>query len=99
MLVGDVRCATRMSGAICTLSGGSAWFSAVMKMATLDAARAMKLDGKLGSIAVGKVADLMIVPGDPLADIAALEAVTKVVSRGNVFDSAKLYQAVGVAPK
>ncbi len=38
----------------------------------------------------------MIVPGDPLKDIKVLQQVTTVVSRGNVFDSAKLYQAVGV---
>ncbi|HEY5923517.1 MAG TPA: amidohydrolase family protein, partial [Kofleriaceae bacterium] len=73
--------------------------AAILRMATIDAARSMKLDGKLGSIALGKVADLLIVPGDPLADIKALPAVTTVVSRGSVFDSAKLYQAVGVAPK
>jgi imidazolonepropionase-like amidohydrolase len=73
--------------------------AAILRMTTLEAARTMKLDGKLGSIAPGKVADLMIVPGDPLADIKAVEGVTTVVSRGNVFDSAKLYQAVGVAPK
>jgi imidazolonepropionase-like amidohydrolase len=71
--------------------------AAILRMASIDAARAMKLDAKLGSIAVGKVADLMIVPGDPLADIKAVEHVTTVVSRGNVFDSAKLFQAVGVA--
>lgn len=71
--------------------------AAILRMATLDAARAMKLDGKLGSIAVGKVADLMIVPGDPLRDIKAVQQVKTVVSRGNLFDSAKLYQAVGVA--
>ncbi len=70
--------------------------AAILRIATLDAARATKLDGKLGSIKVGKVADLMIVPGDPLKDIKALQQVTTVVSRGNVFDSAKLYQAVGV---
>jgi imidazolonepropionase-like amidohydrolase len=69
----------------------------ILRMATLDAARAMKLEGKLGSITAGKVADLLIMPGDPLADIKAVQQVKTVVSRGNVFDSAKLYQAVGVA--
>lgn len=73
--------------------------AAILRMATLDAARAMKLDSKLGSVAPGKVADLVIVPGDPLADIKAVEGVTTVISRGNLFESAQLYQAVGVAPK
>jgi len=72
---------------------------AILRMATLDAARAMKLDGKLGSITAGKVADLMVVTGDPLADINTVENVTLVVSRGNLFDPATLDRAVGVAPK
>ena len=33
--------------------------------ATIDAARAMKLDKKIGSIAKGKIADLVVVDGDP----------------------------------
>jgi imidazolonepropionase-like amidohydrolase len=70
--------------------------AATLRIATLDAARAMKLDGKLGSIKVGKVADLFILPGDPIADIKALTGVHTVVNRGIVFDSAKLYTAVGV---
>jgi imidazolonepropionase-like amidohydrolase len=72
--------------------------AATLRIATLDAARAMKLDSKLGSIAVGKTADFFVVPGDPLADIKATTAVRTVVSRGIVFDPAKLYQAVGVKP-
>jgi hypothetical protein len=48
---------------------------------------------------VGKVADVFVVPGDPLADIKSLTGVTMAVSRGNVFDSGQLYQAVGVSPK
>jgi imidazolonepropionase-like amidohydrolase len=73
--------------------------AAILRMATLDAARGVRLDGKLGSVAPGKLADLLIVPGDPVADIKAIEDVKLVVSRGNVFDSAGLYRAVGVAPK
>ena len=43
--------------------------AAVLRMATLDAARAMSLDKQIGSIAAGKRADLFVVDGDPLANI------------------------------
>jgi hypothetical protein len=69
-----------------------------LKIDTIDAARAMKMDKKSGSISPGKMADLVVIDGDPLAKI---DDVTKVVStlRGGVlFASSPLYAAVGVAP-
>jgi len=72
--------------------------AAVLQMATLGAARSMKLDAKLGSIAPGKVADLVVVAGDPLKTIAEISNVKMTVSRGVVFSSDPLFQAVGTAP-
>jgi hypothetical protein len=72
--------------------------AAVLKMATLDAARAMKLDGKLGSIAPGKVADVFVVQGDPLASIGDIANVKMTVSRGVLFNSEPLFQAAGTRP-
>ncbi len=68
----------------------------VLRMATLDAARGMKLDGKVGSIAVGKRADLAILDGDPLADIKQLRTIERAVRAGVIYTSAPLYAAVGV---
>ncbi|HSD86536.1 MAG TPA: amidohydrolase family protein [Kofleriaceae bacterium] len=72
--------------------------AAILKMATIDAARAMRLDGKIGSIAPGKQADMIVVAGDPLADITEITHVTQTVSRGVLFGATPLYQAVGVMP-
>ena len=72
--------------------------AAILRMATIDAARAMKVDKKLGSITAGKQADFFVVPDDPLVDVTAVRGVHTVVSRGVVWDSAKLYAAVNVAP-
>jgi imidazolonepropionase-like amidohydrolase len=69
----------------------------VLRMATIGAARSMKLDAKIGTIAVGKVADLVIVDGDPLADITTIGNVTHTMSRGVLFESASLCEAVGVS--
>jgi predicted amidohydrolase YtcJ len=70
----------------------------VIRMATIDAARGMRLEKKIGSIAVGKRADLAILTGDPLADIKQLRTIERTVRAGVVFESAPLYASVGVKP-
>jgi imidazolonepropionase-like amidohydrolase len=44
-----------------------------LQTATRNAARALKLDRDLGTLEAGKIADLVAVDGDPLADIACLQ--------------------------
>jgi hypothetical protein len=70
----------------------------VLRMASLDAARLMKLEKKTGSIAAGKVADLFVVDGDPLVRIADAANVITTVRGGVEYSSASLYTAVGVRP-
>jgi imidazolonepropionase-like amidohydrolase len=67
-----------------------------LRDATIEPARAMKLEKKTGSIAAGKVADLVVVDGDPLADIADVRKVVKTVRAGTVYPSHELFEAVGV---
>jgi imidazolonepropionase-like amidohydrolase len=45
-----------------------------IRVATLDSARLLKLDDRIGSLDEGKTADLVIVDGNPIADIAVLRA-------------------------
>lgn len=53
--------------------------------ATIDAARAMKLDENVGSIEVGKYADFVVIDGDPLNDVSLLRTgVVGVVQGGRV---------------
>jgi imidazolonepropionase-like amidohydrolase len=70
--------------------------AAALRMATLDAARSMKLDFKTGSIAENKAADMFVVDGDPLARIDDVGRVVSTMRGGVVFPSAPLYDAVGV---
>jgi hypothetical protein len=65
--------------------------------ATLGAARIMHRDKDLGSIAPGKIADLVLLDGDPLVDISAVRRPTLVCKNGNVFDPIALWRALGVA--
>lgn len=53
-----------------------------IQSATIEAARLMRWDDRVGSIAVGKMADLVIVRADPLRDIAALERIDIVIKGG-----------------
>ena len=70
----------------------------VLRMATLDAARAMRLDKQVGTITVGKRADLVIVDGDPLEDIAKNRATVFTMRAGILYKTDALYGAVGVRP-
>lgn len=70
----------------------------VLRIATIEGARGMKLDGKLGSVSVGKRADLAILSGDPLGDITQLRTIERTVRAGVVYTSAPLFASVGVQP-
>jgi len=67
----------------------------VVQMATLTAARVMKRDSELGSIAPGKLADMTLVNGDPtiIIDIRKIDVVVK---GGAVMYPSELYPAVGI---
>lgn len=70
----------------------------VLYDSTLGAARVMKLDTETGSIAPGKRADLVLVEGDPTADIAAIRNTKLVVKAGRLFDPEALAEAAGLKP-
>jgi imidazolonepropionase-like amidohydrolase len=70
----------------------------VLQNATLNAARIMKLDRDLGSIAAGKLADVTLVNGDPVANISDIRKTVLVMKDGVLYRPEELYAAVGVAP-
>lgn len=53
-----------------------------IRAATLSGAEALDMTGDVGSIAVGRYADIIAVDGDPLADVTRLEHVAAVVKGG-----------------
>lgn len=55
---------------------------AAIRAATLDAARMLAIDELTGSIEAGKMADLMIVAGDPLKSIGNTTRIASVYHRG-----------------
>ena len=65
-----------------------------IKIATFNGARFLGEDAHIGSIAVGKQADLMVVRGNPAAKITEIEKVEIVFKDGVGYDSEKLIQSV-----
>ncbi len=54
----------------------------VIIAATMENARFFRIDERLGSIEVGKIADLILVEGDPLKDIQVMRQVKRVMLNG-----------------
>jgi imidazolonepropionase-like amidohydrolase len=65
-----------------------------IKIATFNGAKFLGEDARIGSIANGKQADLMIVKGNPATNIADIEKVEIVFKDGVGYDSEKLIQSV-----
>jgi len=68
----------------------------VLRMATLGASQVMKHDDTRGSIAPGKLADVILVGGDPATNISDIRKVELVVKDGVIYRSADLYKALGI---
>ena len=69
-----------------TMAGMSAFDA--LKAATVNPAKALGFDG--GTIEPGKIADLIAIDGDPLANIASTYKVRKVIANGRPYDVAEL---------
>jgi hypothetical protein len=65
-----------------------------IRIATLNGATFLGRQNAIGSIAVGKNADLVVVKGDPAARIADIENVAIVFKDGVGYDSGKLLDSV-----
>jgi imidazolonepropionase-like amidohydrolase len=69
----------------------------VLRIATWEAARVAKRSDRLGSIEPGKLADLVLIDGDPLADLRAIRRVDVVMKDGVLFDPQAILKELGVA--
>jgi imidazolonepropionase-like amidohydrolase len=65
-----------------------------IKIATLNGAKFLGEDARIGSLAPGKQADLMVVKGNPAANISDIEKVEIVFKDGVGYDTEKLIQSV-----
>lgn len=54
----------------------------VIRAATIENARFLRVDERLGTVEKGKLADLVLIDGDPLSDIKAMRNVKRVMLNG-----------------
>jgi hypothetical protein len=69
-----------------------------LQIATINAARLLKKDNDLGSIAPGKLADFVLVEGNPVEHISDIRRCRLVAKNGVLYTSAEVYRAIGVKP-
>ena len=56
-----------------------------IKAATMETAKLLRIDSKLGSLESGKIADIIAVDGNPLNDLSVMQNVVFVMKEGNVY--------------
>jgi len=71
----------------------------VLRMATLTPAMVMGVNKDRGVIAAGKLADMVLIDGDPIQNIRAINKITTVIKAGKVYDPAAIEKALGIAPR
>lgn len=71
----------------------------VLRIATLVPARVLGVEKDRGTLTPGKLADMVLVDGDPLRNISDIRRVHRTLKGGLVFDPAALEQALGMSPR
>jgi imidazolonepropionase-like amidohydrolase len=69
-----------------------------LQTATINAAEALGADAHLGTLEPGKVADMVVITGDPLTDIKATRNVRTVIKNGQVIEMNTLLTGGAGAP-
>jgi uncharacterized UPF0146 family protein len=69
-----------------------------IQAATIVPARVMGLDKEVGTIEVGKRADVILLDANPLESIHNIRSVKYVITNGTMYDSTELWRSVGFKP-
>ena len=67
-----------------------------LQCATIGGAKYLGYDREVGSLEVGKLADLIVMDRDPLADIRNSESISRVMMNGRLYDAARMDE---IAPR
>jgi hypothetical protein len=71
----------------------------VLRMATLTPALVMGVNKDRGVISAGRLADMILVDGDPTKEIRDLNKIATVIKGGNVYDPTSIEKALGILPR
>ena len=66
----------------------------VLKAATIGGASYLGLDKDIGSLEAGKLADVIVIDGDPLTDIRVTEKVSHTMINGRLYDAATMNEVL-----
>ncbi len=77
--------------------GFSAWEA--LRAGTIDGARHLGMDQHIGSIEVGKLADLVLIDGDVLSDLRLSEYVSHTIINGRVYEASSMNEVSGKRPR
>jgi len=70
----------------------------VLRIATWNGAKYSRTLHERGSIEVGKLADLVLLEGDPTTDITALRKVALVITQGRSIEPSRVFRELGIKP-
>src|SRR5438094_3238291 len=70
-----------------------------VRMATLTPALVMGVNKDRGVIAAGKLADMVLIDGDPTQNIRDINKITTVIKGGKVYDPGAIEKALGIVPR
>jgi imidazolonepropionase-like amidohydrolase len=70
----------------------------VLRAATIHGARYLGLDGEIGSLEKGKLADLVVLDKNPLENIRNTESISMVMLNGRLYDAATMHE-IGNHPR
>ena len=71
----------------------------VLRMATLTPALVMGVNKDRGVIAPGKLADMVLIDGDPTKNIHDMHKIRTVIKGGRVYDPLAIEKALGIVPR
>jgi imidazolonepropionase-like amidohydrolase len=77
------------------LQGAGVKPAEIIRIATLNSARHLGMDDRIGSVEVGKFADALLLSADPSVDINNAKKIVMVMKGGEMIDEAKLPLAGG----
>lgn len=72
--------------------------AAALRAATLEAARALGEEDRRGIVERGRIADLVLVAGDPTTQISDIRRTSLVIRGTTAWQPARLYRALGIRP-
>jgi imidazolonepropionase-like amidohydrolase len=69
-----------------------------IQAATIVPARVMGVENEVGTLEVGKRADVILLDANPLESIRNIRSVKYVITNGTMYDCAELWRSVGFQP-